>query len=556
MPAADSTSLPPQGPPAGPHNIVEQMRHFLYGTRVYDLLLSTRGADHLRGAPEDHWPGDPSIGRHLINGQFPKGNEQRPISGDCWSPDWADDLTRERLESFTWLRDLRAEGSEAALVVARDLLYRWISEHPRWDAFSWRTDILGARLAAWFANMPFFCPEPHSDFRTRVLASAAKQENHLCRAISNSAKDWKRFAALKGLVYCAVCLPGHEGQLDHGLALLEQELRHQVLADGGHYERSPSIHLQVLRTLVDIRDILVLGQVEQPESLQGAIDRMAPMLRAFRHGDGGLALFNDSIEERPEVIDLALRQSGVTARASNSAPHIGFQRLHAGKTTIIMDVGAPPPVGADRHAHAGVLSFEMSAGRERLIVNCGARIDDDPHWREALRGTAAHSTVVLNDTHAMAFGPNGGVVQRPVDVSCKRAEDNGSTLVHAAHDGYKGLFGCLVARTLFLSEDGLNLRGEDRVTGPAGQKMDLRFHLHPGVRASLTQDGEAVLLKTNRHKGWRFVFRGAVASIEDSIYLGHQGQSQKCRQIVLSTTTGQDETVLNWALQASLQGPA
>ena len=57
------------------------------------------------------------------------------------------------------------------------------------------------------------------------------------------------------------------------------------------------------------------------------------------------------------------------------------------------------PRGADRFAHAGTLSFEMSVGRDRLIVNCGAAPAAEADWRDALRATAAHSTLVPADTN-------------------------------------------------------------------------------------------------------------------------------------------------------------
>ena len=78
----------------------------------------------------------------------------------------------------------------------------------------------------------------------------------------------------------------------------DDELDRQILSDGGQIERSPAVQLAVMRHLVDIRAALREAQEETPPGLQNAIDRMAPMLRFFRHGDGGLALFNDSDEAR------------------------------------------------------------------------------------------------------------------------------------------------------------------------------------------------------------------------------------------------------------------
>src|SRR5262249_23279556 len=145
------------------------------------------------------------------------------------------------------------------------------------------------------------------------------------------------------------------------------------LADGGHVERSPAVQLAVLRDLVDIRAALHAAGREPPGDLSLAIDHMAPVLRMFQSGDGGLALFNDSSEGARGAIDLTLLRANAKARALDSAPQSGFQRLAAGQSLLIADAGVPAPPGHDARAHAGTLSFEFSHGDQRLIVNCGAQ---------------------------------------------------------------------------------------------------------------------------------------------------------------------------------------
>ena len=77
---------------------------------------------------------------------------------------------------------------------------------------------------------------------------------------------------------------------------------------------------------------------------------MAPALRAMRHGDGGLALFNGSREETSALVDLVLTQAGRGSRAPSALNEGGFQRLQAGRTVLIVDAGAPPPAGCRPHA--------------------------------------------------------------------------------------------------------------------------------------------------------------------------------------------------------------
>ena len=90
-----------------------------------------------------------------------------------------------------------------------------------------------------------------------------------------------------------------------------------------------------------------------------AIERMAPVLRMFQAGDGGLALFNDSDEGPAGAVDLTLLRADAKAKALASAPQSGFHRLAAGSAVVLVDAGRPPPPGLDCHAHAGTLSFEL-----------------------------------------------------------------------------------------------------------------------------------------------------------------------------------------------------
>src|SRR6202035_1249478 len=122
--------------------------------------------------------------------------------------------------------------------------------------------------------------------------------------------------------------------------------------------------------------------------------RMAPILRFFRHGDRRLALFNNSSEEDGVLVDLVLTRSEAKGLAPAQAPSSAFQRLHAGRSLVLVDVGRPPPRSFDWEAHAGLLSFELSHGRDRIIVNCGGSHGPKPAGRRLARASAAHSVLV------------------------------------------------------------------------------------------------------------------------------------------------------------------
>ena len=114
--------------------------------------------------------------------------------------------------------------------------------------------------------------------------------------------DARALTALKGLVDAAIALPEHAGFLTRALRFLPQEVARSVLPDGCHVERSPAAQLSALQDLIDIRALLNTAQVALPAMLGPAIERMGQALRALRHGDGGLALFNGAREEQGSVI--------------------------------------------------------------------------------------------------------------------------------------------------------------------------------------------------------------------------------------------------------------
>ena len=220
----------------------------------------------------------------------------------------------------------------------------------------------------------------------------------------------------------------------------------------------------MLRDLIDVRATLVSASVEVPFALQSAIDRMMPMIRSLRHGDGRFALFNGGIEGDDKIVNVALAHTGSTGGALMSAPHSGFHRLAAGRAVIIADVGAPPAPGSDDLAHAGTLSFEMSVGKERVVVNCGGRGHGNGDWRDVLRATAAHSTVVVDETNSSELLAEGGLGRRPSDVIAARREVDGNLLIAASHDGY--------ARTVRARAQAHHLHGARRLGRPRRGRPD------------------------------------------------------------------------------------
>jgi uncharacterized heparinase superfamily protein len=83
----------------------------------------------------------------------------------------------------------------------------------------------------------------------------------------------------------------------------------------------------------------------------------------------------------------------------------------------------------------------------------------------------------------------------------------------------------------------------------------LRFHLHPAVKANLTQDGASVVLVLPDRNGWRFSARGGRLRLEDSVYLLGRSGPRRSQQIVVSGVVGHPDRV-NWSFKRIEKRPA
>jgi uncharacterized heparinase superfamily protein len=297
-----------------------------------------------------------------------------------------------------------------------------------------------------------------------------------------------------------------------------------------------------------------------------AIDRMMPMLRFFRHGDGSFALFNGMSSAPSDLLATLLAYDDTHGAPMANMPHTGFQRLDAGAMTVIMDTGPPPPASVSHDAHAGCLSFELSSGLSRIVINCGMPSTGRDSWRPFARATVAHSTLTYNDTSSCQFVElsamkrllqGAPVVSGPSNVESYRETVGDGVLLTTSHDGYLGRFGVVHRRVLMIAQDGSRLDGEDTLSTAPGSRIKgaetdyvLRFHLHPLVKASQLSDGRGVMLVLANRDVWTFEALDDKVDVEDSVFLAGNDGPRRTAQIVIRQDS-RHATSIRWSFVRS-----
>lgn len=510
---------------------------------------ATTSTDRLVIAPQDLRTADATRASEIYSGRFAFAGKvvicdrRSPFEMTPPSDEWAVNLL-----GFSWLRHLRAADSAITRANARSLIDDWITLQGGWHPLGWRLDILSRRVVCWLSQASFVLQDADARFYRRFIRSMSRQVRHLRRALKQTRDGLPRLQALIALNYAGLCLDGQSSWVRGNGRKLIEELRVQILPDGGHVSRNPGALIELLADLLPLRQLFTARNLQPPPAINNAIDRMMPMLRFFRHADGNFAQFNGMGPTPVDLLATVLAYDDARGAPVANAQHSGYQRLEAGQTALLMDTGRPPPPALSLEAHAGCLSFELSWKQHRLVVNCGLPAMNKETWRQVTRATAAHSTVTFNDTSSCQFVESfrrllGGVAiaTGPRNVPVSREEAPDGTTLQASHDGYAAVFGLIHSRTIRLGAAGLTVDGEDSFKPARGQDLPqgvadefaIRFHLHPAIKASRLSDGRGVILLLPDRDVWTFTTLAESVQLEESVFLAGPDGPRRAVQIVI-----------------------
>ncbi|QXX75760.1 hypothetical protein MHY1_02591 [Methylovirgula sp. HY1] len=540
------------------------MRRIVSWPAYLVTLLRANVSDQLLVAPQDIRTADATIAADIYSGYFAFAGKIVNTHGRLPFEIAPQHLEWERsLNGFGWLRHLRAADSPLAKANARALVDDFLAHAGKPDNRSaWEPRIVARRLLSFLSQSPMILDGADHGFYRRFMRGLARAQHFLEHELATGLTGEDRLLVAIALAELSLCAQSPPARQRHSTKLLAQELELQILPDGGHISRNPDALIRLLLDLLPLRQVYAAQAVPPPPQLLNAIDRILPMLRLLRHGDGTLALFNGMGVTAPDLLATVLAYDDARALPLTNAPYTGYQRLEAGASILIIDTGRPPPADFSTLAHAGSLSFEWSVGPQKLIVNCGAPGPLHTAARTPARATAAHSTIVVADTSSCHFAGEHGleswfkdqVLAGPTHIPVERQQLPECVRMSLAHDGYVSRFGLIHHRLLTLSDDGLRLDGEDSLR-PAVRAKNLpdypyamRFHIHPAVHLQSVLDDSAVLLTLPDTSRWIFDTPDARISVEESIYFAAADGPRANQQIVIYGDTAQT-TQIAWTFR-------
>ncbi|MEO5774122.1 MAG: heparinase II/III family protein [Sphingomicrobium sp.] len=508
--------------------------------------LTSEGRKPLKlvAVPRDHVRGDRKRGEALLAGRFTLGSEMLPLADLDFGRVGAAGMVAERLQSFSWLRDLAAAASrDKGARLGEAIAGRWLLAHGTRVDEAWRPDLWGERILFWTAYAPYILSSTDNGYRSALLNTLARGAKHLDGAADKASPGLQRITAWIGVVAAGLIVQGNVQRVARGEAGLARALAGAQFEDGGLVSRSPFEQALLVDRLGLLRNCYFAAKQTLPDGIEAAAAAALAALHGVTMGDGALSSWQGCGPGNAPQLQALTEGSGLRARPLRQARGWGYQRLSALGTVVVMDAAPPPPPKMTMGGGASTLAFEMSDGAQRLVVNCGGPGPLPSAVPEelalALRSTAAHSTLTLSDTNSTAINPDGSLGRGVSDVTIEHAEDNDSSRIVAAHDGYARAFGLLHRRSLTLGNDGKELRGAD-ILVPKGRRKAknalpyaIRFHLAPGIEVTPTADGMGAILRSPGAPPWNVRVRGGMLTSEESLWIDGRGVARETIQLVI-----------------------
>jgi len=451
--------------------------------------------------------------RMLETGEFCFLDIALPLSQAIpWSAPGLSKLWLYNLNYFDFLNaDLGAPQQCFHLRRALDVARDWCVRNATGREVGWESFPLSLRIVNWLKFLIRNAQRAEAlgegktlqtllaSLRIQTLALEARLETHLLA--NHLLKN------IKALMFAGALLEAPESARwwGKGEKLLWRELAEQILPDGGHFERAPMYHGEVLEDLLDLAVLAVAcGRAGNgAQRLSPCVTRMANFLRCVLHPDGEIPLFNDSamgVAAAPR--ELLMRAEGSIEVADRKGfPYslkdrtevtvlresgYGVIRDPGSRSCLIFDCGPLGPDYQPGHGHCDLLSYELSLHGQRVVVDTGVSTYERGAERLYERSTAAHNTLRIDGEEQAEIWASFRVGRRPRVGDLEGGEIKGLHFVRGRNYAFQRR-GVIHSRAVVLTP-GKGWVIIDSLRGKGNHLVESFIHFHPAVAVEIVNN--------------------------------------------------------------------
>ncbi|HCU05980.1 MAG TPA: hypothetical protein DIC42_00105 [Holosporales bacterium] len=470
------------------------------------------------------------------------------------------------IHGFAWLKDLRSMNENAVRRIARKFILQWIEYNKkikiRHKNNSIAFAVMGERVTNWIIFFDFFGLSADEKFLGIFYTSLHTQISFLEDSIKKTKDPSVLSIGLKGLILAYVATNSLK-KLNPTLDLFIYACKEQLSADGSHVSSDAAIHFNLLKDILDIRSALRSAALDGYEILTHIIQKMAPILRFSRLGDGKLLSYENptyrplaNLQNSPSslYIDMVLSIADVKGKQLIKAEDMGFERLNSKTSQLFVNV-LPRKDDFEQFygPGTGILNFEWNHAAHRIVPRGDIVIQTtQDEWLHCQKGSDIPQVL-----HIDRKSKNGQYLLEADFESILKKHN--TTIIN---DGESYVFHH--HRQLFLGDDDGDFRGQDRFLLSTNALCAVRFVFAKGISLSLINSSKAhcALIKIHekennkqheefkkeksphKNKLWRFMCQNA-----EELSVHHDEKTQQSALIVLTKLQIDKPTLIKWGFR-------
>lgn len=512
--------------------------------------------------------GSPDIGKELTEGSLVFSGVSFDLDIDNpWLIESPSPEVELYLHGFFWLNDLSAYGNSKARRLSLEWLSKWIFYNSFGKQIGWEPNIAALRSINFLQNL-YFLKGGTDRLDKEHFKTLRQQYFFLTIMVKNLRPGIKKLNVLYSIFLIAKAYGFPNRSQQKFLKFFCKVVQSHIDLDGQILSRNPQ---ELFDCFVMISEILNMTKSTQLISkydhqiLQNRREKIVPVLRGLRLGNGLLTRSHGGDSGSLQLIDKYLMDSDVKTRPLVTKL-LGFERITAGRLTLIVDCAKPTYGVMGDNSHASCLSFELTSGQRPIFVNCGPGGRFGNAFKRFCRSTQAHNCCTLGNVSQSKFKfiskkkywPKEIICNGPKNVRVDRYKNFEATWLDLSQDSYEEEYGYIHYRKLFVLNTGKVFTGTDifetsERTKKLGKKIDnfyAYFQLHPDVEVWDHPRLQTIILRLKNGEHWIFEIDLGQVSVEESTFINTlKSYPEKTKRIVIKSSSLLTKTEIKWSLR-------
>ena len=450
--------------------------------------------------------------------------------------------------SFNFINVGRVLGGEQNVNLCKKYIFKWNKTNYSKISEIWSNKIVTKRFINLVYNYDFYAISASKEEVKKINKIILKHYFLIVRHVEFS--DISKLSIEDIKAYYLGSFISDDSKR-HSLDLILNLIKSQVDINGFHKSYNPLEHAMFINNLYEIKSILLFFTKSDSKDLNFHILNMTSLLINLIHKDGSIALFNGSNNYKINEINNIIKLSKDIKIKEVSSVENGLAIYASKNKKVYLEVVKPTSSSIYQKIHAGTLSFEFSFLNEKIITNCGS-IDTQLNSKsQYLKFSAAHSTIILNNTNVFNLSQKNYIKELPKTILHEAKNNIDHIIWTSSHDGYLKRYNKIIKREIYIYKDMDKISGKDIILNTKiNSKKDIytiRFHLMPKTISAISNNKKTVFIKTKKNQSWIFKSESRL-SIENSIYINNENKIEQSKQIVINGIIKDKNITEEWTL--------